>query len=407
MEDLATTAERAATAVPETLAAPRNGMRFDVAMLTSVHWALDDRIFHREAKTIAAAGVSCCVIGPYPASAFVEGVWIEALPKQTSRLKRAFMGWTVLRKALQIGKRVFIFHDPELFGVGLLLRLCGKHVVYDCHENLPMQLLQKDWIPKPLRWVLLPWVWLAEWLGARLLSGVISAAEVMLPRFPKKRSALIRNFPIRAALEHNRGGIPIQLRDDVVVYAGGLSRIRGIRELVAAFRAPELSHAQLWLLGPFESEEFQREIMSSLPPNARWLGLKDHSEVLKTYPATKIGACLLYPTPSHRHSQPIKLYEYMAAGLPIVASNFPEFAPVLEGCGVLVNPYDVDKIRTALVAMLSDSAKLAEMSLVAQTRALESFVWEKEGQKLVDLCRQLGAGPGKVVDSHAGVQVQS
>jgi len=365
--------------------------RFDVVMLTSVHPALDDRIFHREAKTLAQAGLSTCVIGPFSSSGFIDGVWIEAIPKQTSRLKRFTMGWTVLKSALERGKKVFIFHDPELFVVALVLRLLGKRPVYDCHENLPMQVLQKDWIAKPLRWVLVPALWFVEWFGSRLLSGVFCAREAVLPRFPKKRSLLVRNFPIKAALEEGRGGAPVQLRENVVIYAGGLARVRGICELVEAFRGDDLKAAQLWLLGPFESEEFQQQILSSLPSNAKWLGLKDHSEVLKIYPSAKIGVNLLYPTPSHRNSQPIKLYEYMAAGLPVVASNFPEFGQVLEGCGVLVDPYDVQQIRSALKSLLSDTAKIAAMSKVARIRVLNSFTWETEGKNLIQFCRKLAA----------------
>src|SRR5438552_646501 len=136
-------------------ALPMVGKKFDVVMLATVHDATDDRVFYREAKTLCEAGLSVCVIAPHSASGYLEGVWIEALPRMHSHIRRLLQGWTILlRRALSMNGGVYIFHDSELFATGILLRLLGKRVVYDCHENLPMQVLQKKWIPGPLRWLI-------------------------------------------------------------------------------------------------------------------------------------------------------------------------------------------------------------------------------------------------------------
>jgi hypothetical protein len=108
-------------------------------MLTTSHPATDNRIFYREAKTLAEAGLAVAVIGPHPKSGALDGLWIEALAKHKRGSLRLLYRWTVIRLALQLRGRGFLFHDPELFGVGLVLRRLGKKVVYDCHENLPAQ----------------------------------------------------------------------------------------------------------------------------------------------------------------------------------------------------------------------------------------------------------------------------
>jgi glycosyltransferase involved in cell wall biosynthesis len=365
-----------------------NEKRFDVVMLATVHDATDDRVFYREAKTLREAGLSVCIIAPHSSSACLDGVWIDALPRRQNHFRRLLQGWTVLRQALRLDGSVFIFHDSELFPVALILRLLRRRVVYDCHENLPMQVLQKKWIPRPLRWLMVPAVWLMEWAGSRLLSGVLVARDSVLSRFPSNRRVSIRNFPTAMALSTSQGP-PIATRSNVVIYAGGLSRIRGIAELVEAIRQIVVPQAELWLVGAFDSEEFQDEILSSLPPNAKWFGKLEHSEVTKLYSSAKIGMSTLHPTPSHRNSQPVKIYEYMGAGLPVIASNFPEFSELLDRCGVLVDPLNPKEISAAIRELLSDEARLEQMSQVARSRVLTSYTWDHEGQRLIQFCSKL------------------
>ena len=154
-------------------------------------------------------------------------------------------------------------------------------------------------------------------------------------------------------------------------------------------RKIEPQDTELWLVGPFDSEEFQRETLQSLPANTKWLGKIAHSEVVKLYSSAKIGMSTLHPTPSHRNSQPVKIYEYMGAGLPVIASDFPEFSELLEGCGVQVNPLDVEAIREAIRSLLSDDSRLTEMGRVARQRILSSYSWEHEGKNLVEYCSNL------------------
>jgi glycosyltransferase involved in cell wall biosynthesis len=365
-----------------------NKHAFDVVMLTTSHPATDNRIFYREAKTLAEAGLAVAVIGPHSKAETLEGVWIEALPKHKRGFVRLLLGWKMMRLALRLRSRVFLFHDPELFGVGLVLRLLGKKVVYDCHENLPAQVLQKAWIPGPFRRLASAAAWALEWFGSRLLSGVAVARDAVLPRFPKNRRIPIRNFPTEEALK-SAEGLPLHLRKNIVIYAGGIGRVRAIAELVEAFRHIRPDEAELWLLGICYDKTFQEEVLSDLPPNIKWLGWKEHPQVLALYPSVKIGINLLYPTPSHRNSQPIKLYEYLAAGIPVIASDFPEFSELLEGCGVQVDPKDPAQIERAIRDLLSDQAKLCEMSKIGRERVLSSYCWKGEGMRLVDFCNKL------------------
>jgi glycosyltransferase involved in cell wall biosynthesis len=360
---------------------------FDVVMLTTIHLAADPRIFHREAKTLSQSGLAVGVIGQHPESEWLEGVWIEALPSPASRLRRLLLGLSLLRRARRLRGKLYIFHDLELFGVGLVLRLLGQKVIYDCHENTPMTMLQKSWIPFPLRYPAVLLVAVGEWLGSRLLTGVVTVNETLQTRFPRKRTIVVRNIPSAAVLGTLAQGPPLHSRANVVIYTGGLTRIRGIGELVEAFRSIN-SDAELWLLGDFVDPAFRQEILSSLPHNVRWFGHKEWGEVLRIYQSAKIGVALLHPTPNHRDAMPVKLFEYLAAGLPVIASDMPQYTQLLQGCGVRVNPKDVEQIRVTIERMLSDEAALAEMSRVGRERLRRSFRWEEDGLELVSFCNR-------------------
>lgn len=365
-----------------------NGKGYDVVMLTTVHRATDVRIFHREAKTLMRAGLAVCVIGPHTKSECVDGVAISALPRRRSRIRRLMLGWPLLRRALDLSGKLYIFHDPELFLVAFVLVMAGKRVLFDCHENLTMQILQKPWLPKPLGWLLVPAVLSGLWLGTRMITGVITEKVAMMWAFPAQHTVVIRNFPAEEALAVSQQGSPIAQRRNIVIYAGGLFRVRGIQELVEAFRGLQ-GVAELWLVGEFEEEDFQRQIIETLPANVAWLGTKDFTEVLKLYQASKLGAVVLYPTPSHRHAIPTKMFEYLGSGLPVIASSFPEWRDIVDGCGVQVDPHDIRQIQDAVRHLCANDAEVSAMSKVGRERVAKHFSWRNQGEQLVEFCSKL------------------
>lgn len=361
--------------------------QYDIVMLTTVHSAVDDRILHREARTLSEAGFSVCVIGRHTHREMIGGVTIDPLPAAATRIERLLLQWKLFQQALRTPAQIYIFHDPELFCTAILLRVLGKKVVYDAHENLPMQILQKGWIPKPLRYLLVPLVYAAEWIGARLLSGVIVARPHILKRFSGIPSALVRNYPTAAALRTLAPRTPVEGRKNVALYTGSITRTYGIRELVAAFAG--LPEAELWLVGPFEDQELEQEILEQNLTNVKYLGRMPFEKVLTLYTSAKVGVLLLYPSPNNRHSLPIKLFEYMAAGLPVLRSNLPELAPLTDGCSIAVNPYDPEQIRDAFTKLFSRPNLVAEMSTIGRRRALQEFTWEAEGERLIQFCASL------------------
>ena len=127
-----------------------------VCILSSVHTALDNRIFYREALSLRRAGYEVTLIAPHERTQVKEGVEIIALPK-VPRWRRPMLWWTLLRRALAARADVFHFHDPELLLVAPWLRLLtGKPTIYDVHESfadfIRIKRYMPAWFRRPVAW---------------------------------------------------------------------------------------------------------------------------------------------------------------------------------------------------------------------------------------------------------------
>ncbi|MCK7498411.1 MAG: glycosyltransferase [Comamonadaceae bacterium] len=122
-------------------------------------------------------------------------------------------------------------------------------------------------------------------------------------------------------------------------------------------------------------------------------GWQDRAGVLAALGQARVGLVLLHPTPEYRESWPVKLFEYMAAGLPIVASDFPLWRSFVEGagCGFLVDPLDPQAIASAAERLLTRPDEAAAMGARGWRAARERFSWESEAKPLLALYERLAA----------------
>jgi glycosyltransferase involved in cell wall biosynthesis len=367
--------------------------RIKVAHLSSAHPPADTRIFYKECRTLAQAGYEVVLIIPHDRDEIVNGVRIRAVSKPTSRFDRMMSTVReVYRAALEEDAIIYHFHDPELIPVGILLKNKGKKVIYDVHEDLPRQVLTKPWIKPFLRRVVGAGAQAVEKFCAHYFDRIITVTSTIAERFPENKTTIVHNYPI---LEEFAGTdfIPYQKRNPLVVYVGGITVIRGIKEMVNAMNLiPETLGARLVLAGKFSPPALENDVSSMAGwSNVEYLGWQSRDEVADLLSKARIGLVLLHPTLNYMDAFPIKMFEYMAAGIPVVASNFPLWRKIVSeiGCGLVVDPLNPQAIADAVQWLLAHPVEAELMGKRGQDAVIKKYNWHTEAQNLLDVYQSL------------------
>ncbi len=364
-----------------------------IAHLTSAHPRTDVRIFHKQCKSLAKAGydVHLCVADGL-GDVELDGVHIHSIDRPTGRMQRMlFKPLQVWSQARELNAAVYHFHDPELIFIGLLLRLSGKKVVYDVHEDVPRDILTKAWIPGPLRSLIAFSVERIENLAARCYSAIVAATPHIAARFSRvqRKSVAVNNFPILSELLSIQRTSPPDTTARTVCYVGGISRVRGAIEMVQAI---ELADARLIMAGPIETESLRKEL-ESLPGWSKvdYRGVVGRDAVRQIYSESQLGLVLLHPIANYLDSLPVKMFEYMAAALPSLASDFPLWKDILEprNAGRCTAPLDVTNVAHQIDRMLDEPALCLQMGQNGRQAVIQTYNWGLEEAKLVALYGQL------------------
>lgn len=367
-------------------------MKNKVCILTSVHPPFDVRIFHKEAKSLVKAGYDVTLIAQHDKDETVDGVKILGLKKKRSRIKRMMAApWSYFCKAIREDADIYHFHDPELIPMGIFLRFLGRKVIYDVHEDIPRQILSKNYIPllikKPLSWI----VSVVEWFGAKSFSLIITATPQIAEHFPQYKTIIVQNFPIANELI-NRNRNAYDTRPASFAYIGGISKSRGAEEMVLALELiQDFSNVSIQLAGNLSSElENELKAMDGWVW-VKYFGLISRQEVAHLLENARGGLVLFHPLPNHVDAQPNKLFEYMSAGIPVIASDFPLWRRIIEetNCGLLVNPSDPKAIADAMRWILAHPSEAEVMGQKGQKAVAEIYNWDTESKKLISAYNKL------------------
>src|SRR5690606_27560340 len=335
-----------------------------VCHLSSVHSRYDTRILLKECTSLNNQGHDVhLVIADGKGTADYDGIMIHDVGKGRNRIDRFFKTTrAVYQKGLEIGADIYHFHDPELIPFGIKLKYKGKRVIYDSHEDLPRQLMSKHYINyffrKPISLILEKY----ENYAARKFDFVITATPHIQKRFYKlnKASLDVNNYPLLGELYTE--AIDWQIKKNEICYIGSITQIRGLEQVIDAME--NLEGVQLNLAGTFSPNSFKDNLKEKGGwERVNYLGQIGREEVKSILRQSQVGIVTFLPYGNHTHSQPNKLFEYMAQGIPLVASHFDLWKSIIEkeDCGICVNPADPNAISKAIRNLLNDTNRAKQM----------------------------------------------
>jgi len=369
--------------------------------LTSVHSAFDARIFAKECRSLARAGFQVTLVAPHPEDTAVEGVHIKAVSyfRDKGRAYRmTATAWHVFRAGWKEKGDIYHFHDPELIPAALALRACGKKVVYDIHENVPEDIMLKQYLPLWSRRLLAWLIGTLETTASRRFSALVTVSSAIAERFASAnpRTILVHNFPepkeLTAAAEH-----PWEKREPMVAFPGGILPERGIRQMVHAMACfPESAKATLEIA----STEFPQDLWDELTQHPGWnrvryVGHLNRKQIIEMLGRASAGLVLYLPEGQNHCAMPHKLFEYMAAGIPVIASDLPHWRRLLDGidCALFVDPRKPEAIAEAIQHVIDHPAEAAKMGRIGREAVHTLFNWESQARALVKLYNGLLESP--------------
>ena len=374
---------------------------FKICIFTTVHRPHDVRVFHRQARTLAEAGYQVTLLAH---ADFKEqkrfGVTIKGVSRPGNRFYRLLSAFKFTWLCLKEKADIYHFHDFELLFAGFLLKLfTGKRVIYDCHENYPEAAYERAWYPDWLKPWLSKFIAFIEPLLARQLDRVVCVVPDQQERFEQNKcnTILIRNLPRTDIFENAYKTQHDKL--DQLIYVGGLTMVRGAKIMVDIMVELKKSHPhlKLLLLGPFNEPYVEENIMNYIQDKnvqdvVEHISFVPHEKVPEYIVQSKVGLIPWQPNQQMlRMVFPNKVFEYMACGVPVIASDLPSMKYIFNQSksGIIVKADDPVEYASAIRTLLNDTDKRNTLGKNGRKFVSVKYNWNLEATKLLKLYQEL------------------
>jgi glycosyltransferase involved in cell wall biosynthesis len=334
-----------------------------ICHVTTVHPSKDVRIFHKECVSLANAGFDVTLLVLNSDSDICDGVKILGVNHPfKGRIDRILNAPKIaLKYALEVNADIYHFHDPEFLRVALDLKRKGKKVIYDVHEDVPRQILAKYWIPSIFR-------------------------KIISLFFENKHTKDINNYPKIEEFDMN---IEASFDSKNVCYIGGIEKVRGIEEIVNAL---SFIDAKLLLAGKFSNTILEETIKNNVNWNkVDFVGFLDRNGINELLKKSMAGLVTLHPIINYIDSLPVKMFEYMATGIPVIASNFPLWKNIIDEvqCGTTIDPLSPKAISEAIDFYIKNPTIAKQHGANGKKAIIKKYNWGIEEKKLIEIYKSL------------------
>lgn len=364
---------------------------YKICHLTSAHRYDDVRIYFKECFSLAQANYETHLVAPDAPNEIKRGIHLHSVPRITNNrlLRMTKTVWNVYQHAVKINADLYHFHDPELIAIGLMLKMSGKKVIYDVHEDLPRTITSKNHIPQNLRKIISVLSELLENFASKYFDAIVTATSTIEERFTKLGCLAIdiKNYPNMTDLD--RADLNWEQKEHAVCYLGSIWEERGLFDMIAAI---EQTDANLLLAGNFAyMHDRDKAMKMSGWKKVRYLGYLNREEVSQILAKSIAGLVVLHPLVNYLDALPVKMFEYMFAGIPSIASDFPLWKQIIEEhqCGICVNPLDPKAIAAAIQWIIDNPEPARQMGENGRRAIEEKYNWNYESTKLLELYNKL------------------
>lgn len=364
-------------------------MKYKIAHITTIHTRGDQRIFLKECSSLAK-------IDKYDVNLIVSDGLGDVILNNVKihdinviikkRILRFFLtSISALKKALKLDCHIYHFHDPELLFIGLLLKIFGKRVIFDSHETVYKQILEKPYLNEYIGLIISKIYRIVEVIICFWFDYIIAATPYIKEHFLKFNTNTmdINNYPIVGELSNS---IPFNKKKNHICFIGSISKKRGIIENIQSLEY--VNNCTLTIAGEFETESLEKEIKNLKGWNkVNYLGFVGRNEVKSILENSRIGLVTFHPIGNFIEAHPIKMFEYMLAGIPVITSNFKLFKKIIEkeNCGMCVDPFDPKEIAWAINKLLSSEKQSEEMGKNGHRMIIKKYNWATEEKKLLKI----------------------
>ncbi|EAP77334.1 probable glycosyltransferase [Roseovarius nubinhibens ISM] len=261
----------------------------------------------------------------------------------------------------------------------------GIKVIYDVHEDYPEAVSENYRLPKVARKLLPPIVRFVEWFSSPFFSSIVTVTPQIQKRFPSKKTILVRNWPLVEEF-HEPVDTPMRDRPMEFAYIGTITRNRNILGMIDAVGSLRETGATLRLAGDFTIEADRHVALTRTGwDRVKFDGWVSREGVADILANARAGLVVLRPVEHEMLTLPIKLFEYMAAGVPVISSDFPLWREIVEevGCGLLVDPENPEEIAAAMRWMIENPEEAEAMGHRGRAAILSRLNWEQEAETLI------------------------